>query len=147
MNRTQKTMLCVLVMMTATIVMFVCELFRLFVTKKPYESSSGWILSLIIVAIIIPLLIWVLKRQNPKEPEADERDKQITNRAAMAAFISAWIILPIVSVIPQFVFGNNCCIPAWSFPLIGMGVLAIVSIVYSATVLVQYISWRGDGDK
>jgi Predicted membrane protein (DUF2178) len=144
MNRTQKSMLCVFVMMSATAVLFVSELFRLFITKKPYENSGGWVLSLIIVAILIPLLIWVLK--GPKEPDTDERDKQITNKAAMAAFISAWIILPIVSVTPQFILGNNCCIPAWSLPLFGMGVLFIVSMIYSAAVLIQY-GRSGDGDK
>jgi uncharacterized Tic20 family protein len=147
MNRTQKAMLCVLVMMSASAVMLACELFRLFIVKKTPEGAAGWLLPLILVAILIPLLVWVLKRQSPKEPEADERDKLITNRAAMAAFISAWVILPIVSVLPRFVLGDNGCILAWSLPLFGMGVLLIVSMVYSAAVLVQYISWRGHGDK
>jgi Na+/H+ antiporter NhaC len=147
MNRTQKAMLCVLVMMSASAVMLACELFRLFIVKKTPEGAAGWLLPLILVAILIPLLVWVLKRQSPKEPEADERVKLITNRAAMAAFISAWVILPIVSVLPRFVLGDNGCILAWSLPLFGMGVLLIVSMVYSAAVLVQYISWRGHGDK
>ena len=63
---------------------------------------------------------------------------RLQTKPAMAAFISAWIILPIVSVTPQFILGNNCCIPAWSLPLFGMGVLFIISMIYSAAVLIQY---------
>jgi uncharacterized Tic20 family protein len=93
------------------------------------------------------LIVWSLKRQSPREVETDERDKLITNRAAMATFISAWIVLPAVSVIPQTIFGDDGCIPAWSLPLIIFGALLILMMIHSTAVLAQYFFRSGDGDK
>jgi hypothetical protein len=64
----------------------------------------------------------------------------------MAAFISAWIVFPAVSVIPKFILGDEGCIPAWSLPLINFGALIIIMMVYAAAILVQY-GWRDDGNK
>lgn len=147
MNRTQKTVLCNLVIMLVTILMLAYVFFQLFILKKTPESFAGRLLPLAVWVLLGgSLLFWALTRQSPKEVEADERDKLITNRAAMAAFISAWIVLLVVSVIPRFVLGDNGCVPAWSLPLINTGGLLIVTVVYLAAILIQY-GRSGDGDK
>ena len=147
MNRTQKTVLCNLVIMLVTILMLTYVFFQFFVLKKAPEGFSGRFLPPAVLILLGGLLIfWALKRQSPREVEADERDKLITKGAAMAAFISAWIVLPAVSVLPRFILGDDSCIPAWSLPLINIGVLLIVTVVYLATILIQY-GRSGDGDK
>ena len=148
MNRTQKAVICNLAIMLLTISMLAYVFFQFFVLKKAPEGFSGRFLPPATLILLGGLLIfWALKRQSPKEVEADERDKLITNRAAMAAFISAWVILPIVSVLPRYVLGDDSCIPAWSLPLINVGVLLIATVVYLAAILVQYVPWRNDGNK
>jgi uncharacterized Tic20 family protein len=138
--------------------MFAYVLFLVFITvnrevavrasnllKEAPEGFAGRFLlflpPIILILLVGPLIVWSLKRQSPREVEADERDKLIKTRAAMAAFISAWIVLPVVSVIPRFILGDNGCVPAWLLPISGIGVLVIVSMVYSAAILVQY-GWR-----
>jgi steroid 5-alpha reductase family enzyme len=122
-------------------------LFQIFVLKKPPERFVSRLLLVVLVLLSAVMLVWSLKRQSPKEPEADERDKMITNRAAMAAFVSSWIVFPVISVIPRFILGANACIPAWSLPLINFCALIIIMMVYSIAVLVQY-GWGGkDGGK
>jgi hypothetical protein len=139
MNRTQKAILCNLVIVLLTLAMLAFVFFQFFVLKKTPEGFAGRFLPpAVLILLGGSLLVWALKRQSPGEVEADERDKLITNRAAMAAFVSAWIVLPAVSVIPRFILGDDSCIPAWSLPLINIGVLLIVTVVYSAAILVQY---------
>jgi len=165
MNRTQKDAICNLAIMLSTALIFAYVLFLVFITvnqkvavrasnllKEVPEGFAGRLFLVFLPPIILMLpmgllIVWGLKRQSPKEVEADERDKLIKTRAARAAFISAWIVLPVVSVIPQLVLGYNGCVPAWLLPISGIGVLVIVSMVHSAAVLAQYFFRSGDGNK
>ena len=143
MNRTQKTALCYLVTALLTLTMLAYVFFQFFVLKKqcPVGFAGRLLLLAVLFLVIGTLIVWTFKRQSPREVEADERDKLIDNRAAMAAFISAWIVFPAVSVIPRLILGDNGCVPAWSLPLINIGALVIVMMIYSAAVLIQY-GWR-----
>jgi hypothetical protein len=146
MNRAQKTALGSLVFVLLTLAMSAYVFFQLFVLKKTPGSLAGRFLPLAVLILLGgSLLVWSLKRQSPREVKADERDKLIDNRAAMAAFISAWIVFPTVSVIPRLVLGDNGCIPAWSLPLINFGALIIIMIIYSIAILIQY-GWRNKGE-
>ena len=148
MNRTQKTALGSLVFVSLTLAMLAYVFFQLFVLKKTPEGFAGRFLPLAVLILVGgTLLVWTFKRQSPREVGADERDKLIDNRAAMAAFVSAYIVLPLVSVIPKLVLGNDGCIPAWSLPLINMGALVIIMMVYSAAILAQYFFRKDDENK
>jgi hypothetical protein len=148
MNRTQKIIVCNLVIIPLTLAMLACVLFQLFVLKKTPEGFAGRFLPpAVLILVGGTLLVWALKRQSPREVEADERDKLIANRAAMVFLVSAWIVFPVISVIPRFVVGDNGCVPAWSLPLIIFGALLILGTIYSTTVLAQYFFRSGDGDK
>ena len=148
MNRAQKNALSALVFFFVTNTIFAYVFFRLFVLKKAPESFAGRFLPLAILILISgTLLVWTLKRQSPKEVKVDERDKLIDYRAAFVAFISALFVFPIAGVIPRLVLGDNGCIPAWSLPLINFGAFIIVTMIYFAAILVQYISGRGNGKR
>jgi hypothetical protein len=143
MNRTQKIALFGLILTPiwfSSVVYFIVESFIFKKTPGGFVSRYGPLI--ILFAVIFSFLVWILKRQSPKEVGSDERDELITNRAAMAAFISIWIVLPVISVIPRFILGDDGCIPAWSLPLITLFALPIVIMVYSAAILVQYIHGR-----
>ena len=148
MNRTQKTMVFGLVIIPITLAMLAYVLFQFFVLKKAPEGFTGRFLPLAVLILVGgTLLVWMLKQQSPREVKEDERDKLIANRAAMVFLLSAWIVFPVVSVIPRFVVGDNGCVPAWSLPLIIVGALLILTMIHSTAVLAQYFFRRGDGNK
>jgi MFS superfamily sulfate permease-like transporter len=129
-----------------TLAMLAYVFFQFFVLKRTPEGFAGRFLPpAVLILIGGTLLVWALKRQSPREVKTDERDKLIANRAAMVFLVSAWILFPVVSVIPRFILTDDGCIPAWSLPLINVGVLLIVTVIYSIAILVQYVSGRGNG--
>jgi hypothetical protein len=148
MNRTQKAALFHLVIMLLWLAALAYIAVAFFVLKKMPEGFVARYGPLVVLfAAMFLFLAWILRRQSPKEVDADERDKLITNRAAMTAFVSAWIVLPAVSVIPRFILGEDGCIPAWLLPLINFSSLLIVMTIYSVAILVQYVSGRGNGNR
>ena len=148
MNRTQKTALFHIVIMLLWLAGLAYIAIEVAVLKKMPEWFIGRYGPLVVLfAAMFLFLVWIRKRQSPREVNADERDKLITNRAAMAAFISAWLVLPAFSVIPRFILGEDSYIPAWSLPLINLGALLIIMMVYSAAILIQYFYRSGDGNK
>ena len=148
MNRAQKTALGALVIMSLTLTMTSYMFYQLFVLKKTPVGFAGRFLPLAVLILVGgTLLVWMFKRQSPREVKADERDKLIDNRAAMAAFISALIVFLAISGIPRLVLGDDGCIPAWSLPLINFGAFIMVTMIYFAAILIQY-GWGGkDGGK
>ena len=150
MNRTQKEAVFCLVSGLLTLPMFAYGFYKLFILKETSIDLERFLLLsvfILVVGIQLALLVWTFKRQSPREPEADERDKQITRKAAMVSLVSACIVLPVVSVIPRLIVGDNGCVPAWSLPFIIFGALLIPGTIYQIAVLAQYFFWRGDGNK
>ena len=89
-------------------------------------------------------IIFLRKKQSPREVDKDERDSLIEKRAVIAAFVSVWILLFVATIIPRFIVGLDGSIPVWSLAFINIGILLIVLFVYSIAVLVQY-GWGGKG--
>ena len=151
MNRTQKEALVILVSGLLTLPMYAYGFYKLFILKETTTGLERFLLLLavliLVVGTLLGLLVWPLRRQSPREVEADERDKQIMNKAAMVSLISAGIVFPVVSVIPRLIVGDNGCVPAWSLPLIIFGALLIPGTIYWIAVLAQYFFRRGDGNK
>ena len=150
MNRTQKEALFCMATGLLIFPLFAYGFYKLFILKETATDLERFLLLTIVILVlgtVLALLVWTLKRQSPREPMADERDKQITNKAAMVTLISACFILPIVSVIPRLIVGDNGCIPAWSLPFIIFGALLIPGTIYWIAILAQYFFRRGDGDK
>ena len=88
-------------------------------------------------------LYFLRKKQSPNEPDSDERDNQIKQKAWIAAFISVWPLFLAASVAPQFWAGLDGSVPVWSLPIVTVLVFYIVLFVYSVAVLIQY----GIGEK
>jgi len=150
MNRTQKEAVFCLVSGLLTLPMFAYGFYKLFILKETCTDLERFLLLavfILVMGIHLTLLVWTFKRQSPREPEADERDKQIKNKAAKVSLISACISLPIASVIPRLIVGDNGCVPAWSLPFIIFGALLIPGTIYWIAVLAQYFFRRGDGEK
>ena len=92
-------------------------------------------------------LVFLRRKQSPTEVDSDERDNLIKSRAVLASFISVWILLYASTVIPWFVVGREGSIPVFLLPLINVGILLVVILIYSVAILIQY-GWGGkDGEK
>ncbi|MBN1972006.1 MAG: hypothetical protein JW787_00080 [Sedimentisphaerales bacterium] len=83
-------------------------------------------------------IYFLRKKQSPNEPDSDERDNQIKQRAWVAAFISVVPLFLAASVIPQFFIGLDGFVPVWSLPIVTVLLFYIVLLVYSIVVLIQY---------
>ena len=151
MNRTQKEAMVILASGLLMFPMFAYGIYKLFILKETFTDLERFLLLpaalILVVGTLLGLLVWAPKRRSPREPVADERDKQITHKAAMVSLISACISLPVVSVIPRLIVGDNGCVPAWSLPFIIFGALLIPGTIYWIAVLAQYFFRSGDGDK
>lgn len=144
MNKTQKgawfNMAGALICMASFGYIFV----QFFVIRKVPGLTGFWpLLAAYFVFLFMPIFL-LRKKQSPHEVDKDERDRQIEKRAVIAAFIAVWILLFAATVIPRFIVGLDGSIPVWSLAFINVGILFIVSLVYSVAVLVQY--GRGGND-
>lgn len=138
MNRTQKGAWFNLVGGVFTLVVLSWVGFMLFGLKKFPDKTFMFVTLAFFFFLTVISLFYISKKQSPKEPEADERDNLIQRNAVIAAFVSIWILLFIVNLSLQLVFGAGGLIPVWSLAIISLAMLYIVLIVYCVAVLVQY---------
>ena len=111
---------------------------QFFVLRKQPGLPGLWpLLAAYCVLLGIPI-VFLRKKQSPREVDKDERDSLIEKRAVIAAFVSVWILLFAATIIPRFIVGLNGSIPVWSLAFINVGILLIVLFVYSIAVLIQY---------
>jgi hypothetical protein len=124
--------------------------FRITIHKPSNDGAPERILPYVFIIFFLLYLItgifFLRRKQSPNEPESDERDKIIKQRAWIASFISTWILFLAASVIPQFFVGLDGSIPVWLLPIVTVSLFYPVLFVYAVAVLIQY-GWTGKGDK
>ncbi|MHC4437251.1 MAG: hypothetical protein ACYS3S_07825 [Planctomycetota bacterium] len=121
-------------------------IFRLAIQKKPPERFCAYLFPLTFLLYIVAGIFFLLRKQSPNEPDYDERDNRIKQKAWIAAFISVGPLFLAVSVIPQFFVGLDGTIPVWLLPIVTVSLFYPVMLVYSIAVLVQY-GWGAKGEK
>jgi len=115
---------------------------EVFILKRLPEGF-GRVFGLLAYCLLLGgAFISLRRKQSPAEVDSDERDNLIKYRAVIASFVSVWILLAAVTVIPRFVVGIKGSIPVWLLAFINLGVLLGALLVYSVAVLVQY-GWGG----
>jgi hypothetical protein len=85
-------------------------------------------------------------KKNKGKVEFDERDHVINQRAALAGFGTAYMVVGAVCMIPFFVLGPKANISVTWLPMIFMGAGFSHFFVHSVAILVQY-GWRDKGEK
>jgi len=144
MNKTQKG---AWFSLAGTILVFTISfylIFRLAIQKEAPERFCLYLFPLIFLLYIVAGTFFLLRKQSPNEPDYDERDNRIKQKAWIAAFISVWPLFLAASVIPQLFVGLDGTVPVWLLPIVTVSLLYPVLLVYSIAVLVQY--GRGDRD-
>jgi hypothetical protein len=71
----------------------------------------------------------------------DERDRLINNRAAVAAFASAYLVTGLACMLPFFILGIEATVSVTWLPSIFMAAGLTAFFVHSVAILVQY-GWR-----
>lgn len=147
MNKTQKTAWLNLIMIVLCIAIGIWIIVEVFILGRIPEGAYRFWPLIVFFLMIGASVIFLRKKQSPAEVDSDERDDLIKKRAALASFVSVWILLYATSVIPWFLFGPDGSIPVWLLPIINLGVLFAVMVIYSVAILLQY-GWRGkDGQE
>ena len=117
--------------------------FYLGIQKMAPPRIAIYILPLSAVMLLCFILLSLRKKQSPKEPDSDERDKQIYHKAILVAFFSAIPIFLFASAAPSLFVGKDGYVPVWSLPLVTLFLFSVIIIIYSVAILFQY----GRGDK
>ena len=138
MNKTQKGTWFSLAAGLTCIASFGYIFVQFFVLRKQPGLTGLWPLLVAYGVLLGVPIIFLRKKQSPREVDKDERDSLIEKRAVIAAFVSVWILLFAATIIPRFIVGLDGSIPVWSLAFINVGILLIVLFVYSVAVLVQY---------
>ncbi len=148
MNRTEKGALVNLASALLCIAVVVFLAVEIVVFERLPESLFEKMWVVIAACVLGPILIiFYRKKQSPAEVESDERDNLIKKRAVLVSFVSVWILLAALSIIPRFIVGPDGSIPVWLLPIMNVCVLILALLIHSVAVLVQY-GWGGkDGQE
>ena len=143
MNKTQKGSWYAISISLLSLALGIYMIVEIAVLRRSPEGFGRffWLPAFLLITGIA--IFFIRKKQSPVEVDSDERDNLIKKRAVLAAFVSVWIILSAVTIIPRFIVGSDGSVPIWLLPIINIGVFYIVLLVYSVAVLIQY----GWGDK
>ena len=146
MNKTQKEAVFSLVGTLVATAGISCPFISIFVLKTFLPIIVTAYLSLI-AFFALPIFGFFLlrKKQSPAEPDSDERDNLIKQKAALAAFIAVWVLLIITSVIPPLFVGQTGSIPVVFLPVINFVIFLVAMTIYSIAILVQYRRGGEDG--
>ena len=95
-----------------------------------------WPLALPVIALI--LLLTPRKKQSPAEPDFDELDATIQNKAIRVSFISVWFLWPLALVMTALKFGMYKGILTIFYFYVHLGVFLICMTIYFLTKLLLY---------
>ena len=138
MNRTQKEAMGSLIFFTVTLVFVALILTTRLVFQKDVVFITYFMLTVIVITNMLIGLLFVLRKQSPREVTTDERDKLIKLKALFASFVSVMISLATMLVALKFIVGIQGSIAVWLLILILFFITIAAAMVYSAAVLVQY---------
>ena len=95
-----------------------------------------WPLILPVISLIVLLI--PRKKQSPAEPDFDELDAAIQQRAIRASFIAVWFFWPLALILTMVRFGITTPIPTILFGYIHFGVFLICMTIYFLTMVRLY---------
>lgn len=146
MNKTQKGAWCILIA-SLFLILFGILLFTEIVILKNLFTSLHRFVALLLFSFMVPLFIFLRKKQSIAEVESDERDRLIVKRAILVSFVSGWILIAAFTLISRLILGITGSIPIWILSLINFFIFIIAMFIYSAAILVQYGRGGKDGEK
>jgi len=147
MNKTQKGAWFTL---TAAMLLLVFEAIVFASMIAPRGRTSGTGLVKVWIWFILVFLAggtaFVHWKRKPSDVDFDERDTSIKKNAVLVSFVSLWILLFAVSIVPTAVLGQERAMPVCLLLHVNFGVFMIAVVAYSVAILVQY-GWGAKGEK
>jgi hypothetical protein len=146
MNKTQRT---ALVNLIAFVIMLTFGLFLLgeILILKTLVYRVHYFYALVIAIITVLGLLFIFKKQSPGEVEHDERDKIIQLKAALASFVSVWILIAATLFIARSIAGIEGEISIWLLTLVNLVIFLAAMVVYSASIMIQYGFGNSHGEE
>jgi hypothetical protein len=145
MNRIQKMAWWMLIWISAGVILAAIAVAVLsFIIGMPWSIARAG-LAFIGIAGFGGLASLIFKKDKSKIT-CDERDRLINNRAAIAAFTSAYLVTGLACMLPFFVLGPAATISVTWLPDIFMAAGLTAFFVHSVAILVQY-GWRPKGEQ
>lgn len=95
-------------------------------------------LPLALPVIALVLLLMPRKKQSPAEPDFDELDAAIQNKAIRTSFIAVWFLWPLALVLTALKFGMNKGVVATFYFYMHLGVFLICMAIYFLTKIILY---------
>lgn len=145
MNRTQKEAWFNLVGALLCLSVSVYLVIEIGVLKRLPERWFAFCLVVAFCFLMAASIIFLRRKQSPREVDSDERDRQIQRRAVLVSFVSVWALLFAASAVPMLLLGTKGTIEVWLLPLINVTVGMLAILIYTAAVLIQYGKGGGNG--
>jgi hypothetical protein len=95
-----------------------------------------WPVALPVIALV--LLLLPRKKQSPAEPDFDELDAAIQNKAIRVTFVSVWFLWPLALVLTPLKFGMYKGVPTIFYFYVHLGVFLISMTIYFLTKIILY---------
>ena len=137
MNKTQKEAVANLIIWSLCLAFGFFILVEIVFLKAIYYRFHLFYCLLMVAAIALGLL-FIFRKQSPKEVDSDERDRLIKLRAALVSFVSVWILLAATTLICRFAVGIEGAVSVWVLSIINFVVFLAAMMVYWVAILVQY---------
>jgi hypothetical protein len=139
MNKTQKSAWFMLGG-TLLLIAFGIYIFTVMFAAGDRLKGTGWIRfgSLPLTLFLIVGVLFIRRKQSSNEPDSDERDNDIKKNAVIASFVSVWVSLFLLNIVPVYIVGETGSIAVSVFPIINTCIVFITMLVYSTAILIQY---------
>jgi hypothetical protein len=90
-------------------------------------------LNLALILLLIPR-----KKQSPVEPDFDELDRVIQNKAIRISFVAVWFLWPMALILTMLKTGIAGNLPAILYLYVHLGVFLICMAIYFLTKIILY---------
>lgn len=136
MNRTQKLTAFLIAYLLVSIAVAVPAYIYVFFFRRNMPLVR--IVPTIILAAFIGGFVWAMRKQNRNEAETDEMDIAIQKMAAIISFITVLIIMGVLLITANLIWGLNFAVPLWVLMLLFGLHIFIGSVVWCIAIQIQY---------
>jgi peptidoglycan biosynthesis protein MviN/MurJ (putative lipid II flippase) len=136
MNKTQKVTVFLIAFLLVSIAVAVPAYIYVLVFKRNMPLVR--IVPAILLAAFIGGFVWAMRKQSRNEAETDEMDIAIQKMAAIISFITVLVVMGVLLIIANLVWGLNFAVPLWILMLLFGLHIFIGSVVWCIAILIQY---------
>lgn len=138
MNRTQRFVLWGIICLLLSISFLALFLVSIFFFKWWMPLPARIAYMTILSFVFFGGLFLAAKKQSKKEVETDEMDISIQKVAAIISLISVLVVMGVLLIIANLVWGLDAAVPLWVLMLLFMALVIFGIIIFGVVILIQY---------